>query len=208
MSHLVHELDHPLIHHHLCTLRDMETPPSVFRSTLRALTHLLAGEATRHLRTESVQVATPLEPTIGEQLSGRVGLIPVLRAGLSMVDPLLTILPDAEVWHLGFYRDETSLLPIAYYDKLPPNSPVETAFLLDPMLATGGSASAALDTLNTWGVPHCVYLGILAAPEGIRRLNEDHPNVPIYVCALDEELNDKGFILPGLGDAGDRAFNT
>ncbi len=169
---------------------------------------LLCYEATRDLRTRPAQVETPLEACSGEELSQRVGLVPILRAGLGMVDPILDLLPDAEVWHLGFYRDEKTLEPVEYYQKLPAGNPVDVALVLDPMLATGGSLLAALEALHRWGVSKISILAVIAAPEGIKRISGVHPETRIFVCAIDDRLNDDAYILPGLGDAGDRIFNA
>ncbi|MDA3873950.1 MAG: uracil phosphoribosyltransferase [Kiritimatiellae bacterium] len=208
MNSSLHVLHHSLADHSIRILRDKDSNSELFRGAILRLTTLLTLEATRDLPLKQVEVHTPLTTTTGGQLDCRVGIVPILRAGLSMVDPLLTMLPEAEVWHLGFYRDEETLKPVTYYHKLPPNAAVDVAFVLDPMLATGGSACAALKNLKSWGVPKLHFLGILASPEGIERVNHEYPDVPIYICAIDEKLNDKGYIVPGLGDAGDRAFNA
>ena len=204
----VHVIDHPLVKHHLTRLRDADTSPSAFRELIHRLTELLTYEATKDLEVERVRVATPMQAMEGYRLKGRIGLVPILRAGLGMVDPVLAMLPAAEVWHLGFYRDEKTLSPVEYYKKLPEADPVDTAMIIDPMLATGGSAVAAIDAVREWGVHDVRLLGMLAAPEGITCVHEHSPDVRVYVCAVDERLNDRGFILPGLGDAGDRIFNT
>jgi uracil phosphoribosyltransferase len=203
-----HILHHSLADDALRVLRDKNSSPARFRNAVRRLTTLLALEATRDLPTDPVRIETPLQPTDARQLTCRIGIVPILRAGLSMVDPFLELMPESEVWHLGFYRDEKTLQPVAYYQKLPAGRPVDVAFVLDPMLATGGSASAALRDLRTWGVRDVRYLGILGVPEGVRRVQSEFPDVPIHLCALDERLNEHGYILPGLGDAGDRAFNA
>ncbi len=208
MSEPVQLLSHAIARDALCALRDTHSRPAQFREALGRLTTLLAAQATSGLRTVPRKVETPLCDCIGEALQGRIGVVPILRAGLSMVDPFLSLLPDAEVWHLGFYRDEETLQPVSYYQKLPQGKPVEEAFVLDPMLATGGSAAAALRDLQNWGVPRLHFLGILGAPEGLQRLQEEFPTVTIHLCALDERLNEQGYIVPGLGDAGDRAFNA
>jgi len=201
-------MDHPLVAHHLVKLRDRDTPPEVFRATLERLTYLLVCEATRDLTLVDREVATPLTTTTGQVLAQRIGVVPILRAGLGMVEPVLTVLPGAEVWHLGFYRDESTLEPVEYYQKLPPRDAVDVALVVDPMLATGGSAVAALNTVKKWGVGRIKLLAAIAAPEGIQRLTQAAPNVQIYVCAVDEKLNEHGYIVPGLGDAGDRVFNA
>ncbi len=203
-----HVLTHAVAEDALAVLRARQTPPALFRASVRRLTLLLAQEATRDLPLSSVAVETPLGPAGARVLSSRVGLVPILRAGLSMVDPLLDLLPEAEVWHLGFYRDERTLRPVPYYRKLPVGRPVDTALVLDPMLATGGSACAALRDLREWGVADLRYLGLLGAPEGLARIRAEHPDVPVFLGALDERLNENGYIFPGLGDAGDRSFHT
>lgn len=204
----VHVIDHPLVKHHLTRLRDAGTPPSVFREQVHRLTELLTYEATKDLELEQVIVETPMESSEGYRLKGRIGLVPILRAGLGMVDPVLAMLPSAEVWHLGFYRDEATLRPVEYYSKLPEADPVDTAMIIDPMLATGGSALAAIEAVKAWGARELRLLCMIAAPEGIVSVHQRFPDVPIFVCAVDRQLNDHGFILPGLGDAGDRIFNT
>lgn len=204
----VHEVAHSLIQHHLATLRDKATPPDEFRRLVKRLAMLLAYEATRDLGTQTVEIETPLVRTDAQRLSQRIGLVPILRAGLGMVDPLLDLLPEAEVWHLGLYRDEATAQPVEYYCKLPDHSPVDVALILDPMLATGGSAIAALAALQRWGVPKLKVLSLIAAPEGIRNVTAAYPQAQIFVCSIDRELNSRKFIVPGLGDAGDRSFNT
>ncbi len=169
---------------------------------------LLAFAATRDLKITERPIETPIQKTIGSQLLNRIGLVPILRAGIGMVDSMLTMIPSAEVWHLGLYRDEETAQPVRYYSKLPESSPVDVAFVLDPMLATGGSAAMAIAALQDWGVPTIKMLSILAAPEGIERMEAEFPNVEIHTCAVDKCLNEEKFIVPGLGDAGDRIFNT
>lgn len=168
----------------------------------------LAYEATKDLFLDKIQVETPLAITDGFQIPYRIGLMPILRAGLGMLDPILDLLPTAEVWNLGFYRNEETLEPVAYYQKLPPGKPVEHAFILDPMVATGGSAKAAVHSLKEWGAKKIRLLSLIAAPKGLQELTTVHPDIAIYVCAIDSHLNDKAYIIPGLGDAGDRIFNT
>jgi uracil phosphoribosyltransferase len=204
----VFEVRHPLIECHLTRLRDVRTPPAEFRQLVRRLASLLAYEATKDLESESISVETPLTITQGGRLTQRIGLIPILRAGLGMVDPVLDLIPSAEVWHLGLYRDEQTAEPVEYYSKLPPQRPVDVALILDPMLATGGSVTAALSTLRDWGVPKAKLLSVLASDEGIQQVESQFPDAQIFVCQIDPELNDKKFIVPGLGDAGDRIFNT
>lgn len=201
-------LDHPLARHHLSCLRDRETTSPAFRQSAMCLTGLLACQATQDLALDQYTVQTPLAATRGYRVAPRMGLAPILRAGLSMVEPVLQLLPEAEVWHLGLYRDEHTARPVEYYSKLPPGRPVDVVLVLDPMLATGGSATAALATLETWGVSHIKVLSFIAAPEGLRAVEERFPAAQIHVAAVDERLDDRKFIVPGLGDAGDRLFNT
>jgi uracil phosphoribosyltransferase len=197
-----------LIRRHLTVLRSAATRPAEFRSSVRRLATLLAYEATKDLVTRDSTVQTPLAEAQGCELTERIGLIPILRAGLGMVDPVLDLIPSAEVWHLGLYRDEATAQPVRYYDKLPPNQPVDTALVLDPMLATGGSAVAALQTLTEWGVGRAKVLSLIASREGVETLAAQFPHAQVYVCQVDPTLNDQKYIVPGLGDAGDRAFNT
>jgi len=199
---------HPLVQHHLTTLRDQGTTPAAFRNLVQRLAVLLAYEATKDLEVVPADVQTPLTKMTGRRLCQRIGLVPILRAGLGMIDPLLNLMPTAEVWHLGLYRDEATAKPIEYYSKIPPSDPVDVALILDPMLATGGSATAAMTTLQKWGVPQIKLLSIIAAPEGIQAIEESTPEAQVFVCCVDERLNDDKFIVPGLGDAGDRIFNA
>jgi uracil phosphoribosyltransferase len=199
---------HPLIERHLTRMRDVGTAPTDFRHSVRRLAALMAYEATKDLPTEAVEVQTPLATAAGVKLRGRIGLAPILRAGLGMVDPILDLLPMAEVWHLGLYRDEDTAEPVRYYDKLPAHSPVDVALVLDPMLATGGSVSAALATLREWGVGRLKVLSLIASRQGLAAVATEFPAVQIYVCQIDPELDSRKFIVPGLGDAGDRIFNT
>jgi len=202
------EVCHPLIRHCLTQLRNTSTAPAEFRQLVQRLAVLLAYEATKDLAERTVEVQTPLCVTTGELLDQRIGLVPILRAGLGMVDSILGLLPQAEVWHLGIYRDETTLQPVEYYSRLPATEPVDVALVLDPMLATGGSVLAALSTLYDWGVPTIKVLSVIASEEGIREVRAKYPETQLYVAAVDPELNDHKFIVPGLGDAGDRTFNT
>jgi uracil phosphoribosyltransferase len=202
------EVAHPLIKHHLSRLRDKNTPPSEFRQLVQRLSVLLAYEATSDLTLAPAEIETPLTRMTGQRLAQRIGLVPILRAGLGMVDPILNLIPSAEVWHLGLYRDEETALPVEYYSKLPQTEPVDIALVVDPMLATGGSATAALAALQRWGVKHLKILSIIAAQPGINAVQQQFPAADIYVCAIDPELNHRKFIIPGLGDAGDRIFNT
>lgn len=208
MAGKLHTLDHPLVATHVTTLRDVNTPAEQFRSEVRRLTTLLAYEASKNLETGPRTVQTPLEPFAGATLAQRIGLVPILRAGLGMVDPILDLIPTAEVWHLGFYRDEETKEPVEYYSKLPEHNNVDTAFVIDPMLATGGSAIAALQALTNWGVPHLKLLCLIGAPEGVDAVQQAFPDVEIFLAALDRELNENAYIVPGLGDAGDRIFNA
>ncbi|HTN74311.1 MAG TPA: uracil phosphoribosyltransferase [Pirellulaceae bacterium] len=194
--------------HHLAGLRSISTTPADFRHAVQRLTTLLAYEATRDLAVINHTVQTPLAEMTGQRLGGSIGLVPILRAGLGMVEPLLNLLPEAEVWHLGMYRDEATAQPVEYYSKLPTNKPVDVALLLDPMLATGGSAIASLTSLRNWGVPRVKVLSLIASQPGVELLQAQFPEVQLYVCAIDPELNAHKFIVPGLGDAGDRTFNT
>ena len=199
---------HPLVRDKLRHLRDRETDSTRFRQLVRELANLLAYEATADLVMESATVQTPLTETCGERLSERVGLVPILRAGLGMVDGVWELIPGAEVWHIGLYRDERTLRPVEYYNKLPITPTVDVCLVLDPMLATGGSSVATIDILKRWGARRIKFVGIIAAPEGVKRLSEAHPDVAIHVAAVDSHLNEHGFIVPGLGDAGDRQFGT
>lgn len=202
------EVRHPLVSHHLARLRDASTPPAEFRQLVQRLAVLLAYEATQDLLVEPVEVETPLTKTTCHTLAQSIGLVPILRAGLGLVDPILNLIPSAEVWHLGLYRDEATAQPVEYYSKLPNSRPVDVALLLDPMLATGGSALAALGALQRWGVPQVKVLSVIASREGIETVQREFPAARIYVCVIDPELNSRKFIVPGLGDAGDRFFNT
>ncbi len=200
--------EHPLVRHKVALLRDVETQPKKFRELVRELSMLLCYEATRDLTLADELVTTPMGTATGQRLRTKIGLIPILRAGLGMVEGILEMIPTAEVWHLGLYRDERTLHPVEYYNRLPTPNRVQLSLLLDPMLATGGTAVASVDILKRWGCERIKYLGLIAAPEGIERLSLAHPDVPIHVAAVDERLNDIGYIVPGLGDAGDRQFGT
>ncbi|MDZ4669575.1 MAG: uracil phosphoribosyltransferase [Phototrophicales bacterium] len=199
---------HPLVLHKLTVLRDKSTNYRVFRDLVHELALLLSYEATQDLNLAPRTVETPMGDANGYFANDKIGLVPILRAGLGLVDGVMKLLPDAQVWHIGLYRDEHTLRPVQYYNKLPTQPTVEMCIILDPMLATGGSAVATVDILKEWGVTNIKFMGLLAAPEGIERLNKAHPDVQIYVGAVDERLNDIGFIVPGLGDAGDRQFGT
>ena len=204
----VHVSGHPLVAHKLALLRDRTTEPKKFRELVRELSWLLGYEAMADLATRPIEVDTPLERTIGAELDPKVGLVPVLRAGLGMVDAMLELMPSAEVWHIGLYRDERTLKPVEYYNKLPDAATVQVCLILDPMLATGGSSAATVDILKAWGATRIKQVSLIAAPEGIRTLSTAHPDVEIHVGAVDRALNERGYIEPGLGDAGDRQFGT
>lgn len=204
----IHVSSHPLVAHKLTLLRDHTTDHRTFRELTKEIATLLTYEATQDLQLRPRPVQTPLARTNGAELKENVGLVPILRAGLGMVDGVWELLPSAEVWHIGLYRDERTLKPVEYYNKLPIEPTVSVCIVLDPMLATGGSAVATVDILKNWGVRNIKFMGILGAPEGIKFLQERHPDVSIFLAAIDERLNERGFILPGLGDAGDRQFGT
>lgn len=201
-------LTHPLARHHLTILRNASTPPALFRAQTRRLAMLLGTEATADLPLIGCRVSTPITDFEGEQLGIRIALVPILRAGLGLVEPLLELLPEAEVWHLGMYRDETTSMPVEYYCKLPDGNPCDIGMVLDPMLATGGSVLSAIETLKRWGCNDIRVLSVIASRPGLERLYREHPDVRVFVCAVDPELNERNFIVPGLGDAGDRIFNT
>ncbi len=200
--------NHPLVAQKLSRLRTANTPPEEFRKLTSELSTLLTYEATADLRTEETNVTTPLGPAIGATLTGTIALVPVLRAGLGMVISTHNLMPEAAVWHIGLKRDERTLEPMEYYANKPTNTTDILCLVLDPMLATGGSASAACNLLKSWGVLNIKYIGLIAAPEGVSRMQQDHPDVPIHVAGIDSHLNAIGFIVPGLGDAGDRQFAT
>ena len=207
----LHVSRHPAILHKLGILRDERTEPKKFREVVRELSWLLGYEALADARVRPLTVRTPLEEMAGNELADRIGLIPILRAGLGMVDAMLELMPTAEVWHLGLFRDERTLQPVEYYNKLPDAATVDLCLILDPMLATGGSATAAIDVLKRWGAVTPVrikLINLIAAPEGAEAVFAAHPDVEIYCAALDRQLNDRGYIMPGLGDAGDRQFGT
>jgi uracil phosphoribosyltransferase len=204
----VHVSNHPLVKHKLTLLRAEKTEHKKFRELIRELALLLGYEAMADLALEDATVKTPVAMAPGYHLREEVGLIPILRAGLGMLDGFLEMLPGAQVWHLGLYRDEKTLRPVSYYNKLPVEPTVQVCLILDPMLATGGSASAAVEVLKNWGVKRIKFVGLIAAPEGIETVTKAHPDLPIYLAAIDEHLNERGFIVPGLGDAGDRQFGT
>lgn len=205
---MIYESQHPLVKHKLTLLRSMETEPKKFRELIRELAMLLCYEATADLSVSESTVQTPMGTAVGYELQDKIGLVPILRAGLGMVQGIWEMMPSAEVWHIGLYRDEKTLKPVSYYNKLPTSPTVEVCLVLDPMLATGGSAAATISILKNWGARRIKFVGILAAPEGIEVLRHAHPDVPIHIAKIDEKLNDVGFIVPGLGDAGDRQFGT
>jgi uracil phosphoribosyltransferase len=205
---MVHESKHPLVKHKVTLMRNVRTEPKKFRELIREVAILMTYEATADLTLEEKGVETPMGAADGFVLKEKIGLVPILRAGLGMVDGIWEMMPSAEVWHIGLYRDEETLKPVFYYNKLPTAPTVQLCLVLDPMLATGGSAVAAVDMLKKWGAERIKFVGILAAPEGVQRLQEAHPDVEIYIAQVDERLNDIGYIVPGLGDAGDRQFGT
>jgi uracil phosphoribosyltransferase len=201
-------INHPLIKHKLARLRDKNTNTLDFRSTLNEVASLMVYEITRELPTEKVTIETPLEKTECEIINTAVTLVPILRAGLGMVEGILQLMPNARVGHIGLYRDEESLEPVEYYKKFPANMPDSKIIMIDPMLATGGSGSAALNFIKKSGGKDISFVCLVAAPEGVKRIIKEHPDVPIYTAAFDRELNDHAYILPGLGDAGDRIYGT
>jgi len=204
----VHVSTHPLVQHKLALLREYRTDPKTFRELLREMAVLLVYEATADLETEETTVKTPLGRAKSRRLRERVGLVPILRAGLGMVEGIWNLMPNTEVWHIGLFRDERTLEPVEYYNRLPVSPTVDVCLILDPMLATGGSAVATVDILKGWGAKRIKFVGVIAAPEGVERLTTAHPDVPVHLAAIDERLNESGYIIPGLGDAGDRLFGT
>lgn len=204
----VFQSNHPLVQHKLALLRDVKTEPKRFRELVREVTWLLLYEATDDLTSVERPVTSPMGSTVGKVLAGEIVFAPILRAGLTMVGPALEMIPTAHVWHIGLYREEETLQPIEYYTNVPKQATAEVVFILDPMLATGGSAVAAVDILQKTGVRNIKFVGLIAAPEGIEHLSSAHPDVPIHIAAVDQSLNEIGYIVPGLGDAGDRLFGT
>ena len=205
----VHVLNHPLIQHKLTIMRKKETGPKEFRELLEEISTLMVYEVTRDLPTEEVEIETPICKMKSKVLAGKkLGIVPILRAGLGMVDGMLNLIPAAKVGHIGMYRNEETLVPVEYYCKLPSDINEREVFVLDPMLATGGSACDAIGQIKKRGAKHIKFIGLVAAPQGLKALHEAHPDVDIYVGALDEKLNENGYIVPGLGDAGDRIFGT
>ncbi len=204
----LHVSRHPAVLHKLALLRDEDTDPKKFRELVREISWLVGYEALADARLKPLRVRTPMEETEGRVLADRIGLVPILRAGLGMVDAMLELMPTAQVWHLGLFRDERTLRPVEYYNKLPDTATVDLTLILDPMLATGGSATAAIEVLKRWGAVRIKLVNLIAAPEGVAAVAAAHPDVPIFTAALDRRLNERGYILPGLGDAGDRQFGT
>ena len=204
----VYESQHPLVKHKLSRLRDIKTEPKKFRELVREIAALLAYEATADLATMPRELETPLAKMTGQELQEKIGLVPILRAGLGLVEGFWELMPSAEVWHIGLYRDEKTLRPVEYYNKLPLEPTVSVCLILDPMLATGGSATATAEVLKKWGVKKIKFVGLIAAPEGIQAMQSAHPDIDIHIAAIDERLNEHAYIVPGLGDAGDRQFGT
>ena len=207
----LHVSSHPAIQHKLALLRSENVEPKKFRELVREISWLLGYEALADAHLTPVRIKTPLEETDGFELADRIGLVPILRAGLGMVDAMLELMPTAQVWHLGLFRDERTLRPVEYYNKLPDSATVDLCLILDPMLATGGSATAAIEVLKKWGAVKPVRIklvNLIAAPEGVEAVTSAHPDVEIHCAALDRQLNERGYIVPGLGDAGDRQFGT
>ena len=205
----VHVLDHPLIHHKLAVLRNKETPVKEFRELVSEIAGLMCYEATRNLPTVEVDVETPVAVAKCRMLAGKkLAIVPVLRAGLGMVDSMVDLIPNAKIGHIGLYRDPETHLPVEYYCKLPEDIGNRVTFVVDPMLATGGSAIAAIDFLKKHGCKHIIMMNIIGCPEGVKAVSEAHPDVDIYMAACDEKLNEHAYIVPGLGDAGDRIFGT
>lgn len=209
MNNKVHIMDHPLIQHKLSIIRRKETGVKEFREMISEIAMLMCYDATRNLQTEEITIETPITSAKARVLSGKkLAVVPILRAGLGMVEGMLNLVPSARVGHIGLYRDPETLEPVEYYCKMPQDIQDRDVFVVDPMLATGGSASAAITFLKRYGVKSINFLCIIAAPEGVKRLTEDHPDVEVFCAALDERLNEHGYIVPGLGDAGDRIFGT
>lgn len=204
----VYASKHPLVAHKLSRLRDKKTEPKKFRELVREIAGLLAYEATADLAIMPVEIETPLTKMTAQQLKEKIGLVPILRAGLGMVEGIWELMPSAEVWHIGLYRDEHTLQPVEYYNKLPVDPRVSVCLILDPMLATGGSATATAEILKRWGVKKIKFVGLIGAPEGIKAMQDAHPDIDIYLAAIDNHLNERAYIVPGLGDAGDRQFGT
>lgn len=209
MSDNIHILTHPLLQHKLTILRRKDTSTKDFRELVSEIAMLMTYEATRDLPLEDVEVETPVAPGTFKTLSGKkLAIVPILRAGLGMVDGVLKMIPAARVGHIGLFRDPETLEPVKYYCKMPADIAERDVIIVDPMLATGGSASAAISFMKEYGCQHIKLMDVLAAPEGIARIQKDHPDVEVYVAAMDDHLNEHGYIVPGLGDAGDRIFGT
>lgn len=209
MNENTHILNHPLLQHKLTILRSKDTSTKDFRELVSEIAMLMTYEATRDLPLEDVEVDTPVARGTFKTLSGKkLAIVPILRAGLGMVDGVLKMIPAARVGHIGLFRDPETLEPVKYYCKMPADIAERDVIIVDPMLATGGSASAAIDFMKEYGCKHIKLMSVLTAPEGIARIEKDHPDVEIYVAAMDDHLNDHGYIIPGLGDAGDRIFGT
>ena len=206
----VHVLDHPLIQHKLTILRNKDTGVNEFRELVGEIAALMCYEATRNLPTEEVEIETPVAKTKGKVLAGKkLAIVPILRAGLGMVDAMIDLIPSAKVGHIGLYRDPETHLPVEYYSKMPPDISERQVYLVDPMLATGGSASAAITLLKEkYGCRQIVLMDLIAAPEGVAEVRKEHPDIEIFVASIDEKLNENAYIIPGLGDAGDRIFGT
>lgn len=204
----LHVMDHPLIQHKVCMLRDRDTTVKEFRELANEIALLMGYETTRDLELTDKQVTTPLTETTGKAIKTQVALVPILRAGLGMVEAMMSIMPAAKVGHVGLYRDHETLQPVEYYCKLPADIAQRQVLVLDPMLATGGSSSAAIEFIKRRGAKRLKLVCLIAAPEGVKRVMAEHPDVDIYCAALDDHLNEKGYIVPGLGDAGDRLFGT
>ena len=204
----VHVSDHPLVKHKLTLLRDKNTEPKKFRELIREITLLITYEALADLKVKPEEIETPLTTTCGYKLAEPIGLIPILRSGLGMVEGIWEMIPSAEVWHIGLFRDERTLSPVSYYNRLPIHPTVSVCLILDPMLATGGSAIKTVEILKEWGANRIKFLGVIGAPEGVEALTVAHPDVDIYLAALDDHLDEQAYIVPGLGDAGDRQFGT
>ena len=204
----VHISTHPVMAHKVTALRNKNTPPPEFYRLVKEIGALLAYEATSSLALETCDIETPLGPTQGQYLAGGIGVMPVLRAGLGLAEGFREVLPDAQIWHLGLRRDERTLEAMEYYNRLPYSVDLQVCYAVDPMLATGGSAIDSINVLKRRKIPRLCYMGIIAAPYGVLKLSQAHPDIDIYIAALDEKLNDVGYIVPGLGDAGDRQFGT
>jgi uracil phosphoribosyltransferase len=204
----LHVSSHPLVAHKATLISDERTDTFLFRQLVHELTQLVVYEATADVHTSPVAIKTPMEETEGHLIDGTIGLVPILRAGLGMVEAAASLLPRTTVFHVGIYRDEATALPVSYYNRLPDRLPHDQLFMLDPMLATGGSASATAEYLKQREAKRVVFIGLIASPEGVARMADEHPDVPIFVARLDRQLDERSYIRPGLGDAGDRLFGT